>query len=83
MLAEKINTLRAHPSLFPLRMALTLAERDVPPSPCLDANEQLALKLIEKMKTENKRQLPELVLRDIPSLYGYRASHAEIVSAHV
>jgi len=72
----------AHPSLLPLRMALILAESDVPPSPQPDANEQLALKLIQKIKTEQRKQLPVLIAGDIPSLYGYELSHAEIASVH-
>ena len=84
MLTEKKNTLHAtHPSLLPLRMALIAAERESPPSPLPDANEQLALKLIETMKAEHKQQLPILIFGDVPSLYGYRTSHQEIVSARV
>ena len=83
MLIEKKNTLHTtHPSLLPLRMALIAAEWDVPPSPLPDVNEQLALKLIETMRTEHKKQLPVLFLGDIPSLYGYGTSRREMVSAH-
>ena len=82
MLTEKKNALHVtYPSLLPLRMVLTLAESDAPPSPRLDANEQLALKLIEKMRTKQKKQSPILIFGDIPSPYGYKASHAEMVSA--
>jgi len=83
MLTEKKFPLHAtHPSLLPLRMALTLAESDVPPRPQPDANEQLALRLIQKMKTEYKKQLPISIVGDVPSPYGYEVSHAGIASVH-
>ncbi len=85
MLTEKKNTLHAHPSLLPLRMALILAERESPARPPRmqsDVNEQLALQLIEKMKTEYKRSHPFLNWRDIPSQHGYRESVHEMAIAH-
>ena len=83
MLTEKKNMLHTtHPSLLPLRMALIAAERDASPSPRPDANEQLALKLIETMRNEHRKQLPILFLGDVPGLYGYRTGHKEMASVH-
>jgi len=45
-------------TLLPLKMVLTKAGRDLPPRVVKkDVNEELALKLIEKMKKEYKRPL--------------------------
>jgi len=84
MLIEKKNTLHVtHPSLLPLRMTLILAERDVPPSPPLpDVNEQLALKLIEKVQTHYKRPHPFLTWSDIPSQHGFRESLQQMAATH-
>jgi len=46
----------AHPSLFPLRMALIVAESGSPARPPrTDANEQKALQLIQKMRMEHEK----------------------------
>jgi hypothetical protein len=83
MLTEKKNTLHSHPSLLPLRMALTAAASESPALPFrVDVNEQLALQLIAKMKAEYKRSHPLLNWRDIPSQHGYRESVHEMVTAH-
>jgi len=55
MLDTRKNTHHAsrHPSLLPLRMALIAAESGAPArSPQVDPNEQKALQLIQKMKTD-------------------------------
>lgn len=56
MLAEKTGTLRTHPSLLPLRTALTLAERESPSRPRrVNADEMLARQLIARMQARYKR----------------------------
>lgn len=46
----------AHPSLLPLRMALIAAESGSPARPPrTDVNEQRALQLIQKMRTEHQK----------------------------
>ena len=55
MLDINKKTFRTHPSLLPLREALTAAESEVPSQP--DVNEQLAQTLIKKMKTEYQNPL--------------------------
>ena len=57
-----------HPSLLPLRMALTVAASAAPASPPhMDANEQRALQLIQKVKASYKKQPFVLDFQDIPS----------------
>jgi len=78
MLDEMRNTLRSRtPSLLPLRTALRAAERESPARPPrtpVDANERLALQLIERMKAEYKRRhfMARIVCRGemIPSYAG-------------
>ena len=87
MLDEKKSTLHAarHPSLLPLRTVLIAAERESPASPPriqADANEKLAMLLIEKMKAKYKRPLPFLNWSDIPSRHGYRESLHEMAITH-
>jgi len=50
---QKVRTYRSEtPSLLPLRIVLTSARKDLPPRVSKrDTNEELALKLIEKMRT--------------------------------
>jgi len=57
MTRQKIHPYRYEtPSLFPLKLVLAHARRDLPPHVSKkDVNEELALKLIEKMKTEYKK----------------------------
>jgi hypothetical protein len=54
---QKVRTYRSEtPSLLPLRIVLTGARKDLPPRVSKrDTNEELALKLIEKMRTEYKK----------------------------
>ena len=59
MTKQKIHAYRfGTPSLFSLKMVLTNARRDSPAHLSKkDVNEELALKLIEKLKTEYKKPL--------------------------
>ena len=59
MTKQKIHAYRSEtPSLSPLKMVLTNARKDLPPRVSKkDMNEELALKLIEKMKTKYKKPL--------------------------
>jgi hypothetical protein len=83
MLDVNKKTLRPYPSLLPLRMALTLAERESPACPPrMDANERLAMQLIEKVKAEYKKPLPLLNWTDIPSQQGYRESLHPMAVTH-
>jgi hypothetical protein len=71
MLDEKKNTLRAHPSLLPLRMALSAAAGESPACPLrMDVNEQRAMQLIAKVKAEYKKQQFVMNWNDIPSPHG-------------
>ena len=83
MLDEKKTALHAsrHPSLLPLRMALSLAESGSPSRPLrLDVNEQLALQLIEKVKAGYKKQQFVLRWEDVPSPSGFHVSQQEMVN---
>ena len=85
MLDEKKSTLQAHPSLLPLRTVLIAAERESPARPPrtqADANEKLAMLLIEKMKAEYKKPLPVFNWSDIPSQHGYRENLHEMAITH-
>jgi len=67
MMNEKNRTLHAsrHPSLLPLRMALTAAERESPSRPLkVTSDEHRALELIERMKTGYNKPLPFMSWRD-------------------
>jgi hypothetical protein len=59
MLDMKKNTIHAlrHPSLLPLRVALTTAERESPSHPQMSptVDEQLASKFIEKVRKVHRR----------------------------
>lgn len=86
MLDEKKNALHAHPSLLPLRMTLSAAASGSPARPPrtqIDANEQRALQLIEKVKAAYKKPLLFLNWSDIPGRHGYRASLHEMAVRHV
>ena len=53
---DKAQYGHSHPSLLPLRMALIAAESASPACPPrTDANEQKALQLIQKMRTEHEK----------------------------
>jgi len=65
---------RAETSLLPLKTILTEARRDLPPRVWqMDTNEELALELIEKMKTEHKKSTP----------YKFNNKFREMVRANV
>jgi hypothetical protein len=82
MLDANHKTLHPHPSLLPLRMALIAAESEVPSRPShSDVNEQLAVQLIEKMKTAYKKPLTVLSWQDIPSPHGYSERVQEMAIA--
>ena len=71
MLDVKKNTLHAlrHPSLLPLRVALTAAERESPARPrCLDANERRALQLIARMQAEHKKVFPFVDMKEMAGI---------------
>jgi hypothetical protein len=83
MLDVKKNTLHSHPSLLPLRMALTVAASAAPASPPhIDANEQCALQLIQKVKAGYKKPSPLFNWNDIPSQHGCRESLHAMATAH-
>ena len=64
MLDEK-KTIRSYPSLLPLRMALSAAERESPSRPPqTTCDEHRALELIERMKTEYDKPLPFVCWKD-------------------
>lgn len=64
MLDEK-KTVRSHPSLLPLRMALIAAERESPSRPLQKTrDEHRALELIGRMKTEYNKPLPFACWKD-------------------
>jgi hypothetical protein len=71
-----------HPSLFPLRMALVAAEGGVPPRPPrVDSNEQMALQLIQKMKTEYRKPLPFTSWKDNSKPNSFRL--LEVIGTNV
>ena len=85
MLTGKSNTHHAwqHPSLLPLRRALSLAESATPSRPRrLDANEQRALQLIARMQAGYKKSQPFLNLQDVPGPSAHRQSIHEMADAH-
>ena len=84
MLDVKKTTFHSHPSLLPLRMALTVAASEAPASPPhIDANEQRALQLIQKVKAGYKKPGSLFNWNDIPSQHGSRESVREMaVVAH-
>ena len=83
MLDVKKNTLHAHPSLLPLRMALTVAASEAPASPPhIDANEQRALQLIQKVKAGYKKPGTLFNWNDIPSQHGCRESLRAMAVTH-
>jgi hypothetical protein len=73
---------RTHPSLLPLREALTSAETETPSRPQrMDPNEQRALELIARMKTEYKKPLPFTSWKDDPVLNSFNLQ--EVIGSHV
>ena len=85
MLTENKKTLHAHPSLLTLRTALIAAANESPATPPrtqVDANEQRAILLIEKVKAEYKRPRLFLNWNDIPNQHGFRENIQEMAGAH-
>ncbi len=65
---------RYETSLLPLKTVLAEARKDLPPRVWqMDMNEELALKLIEKMKTDYKKSTP----------YEFNNKFREMVRANV
>jgi len=75
MFDEKKTTLRTHPSLFPLRVALTLALSESPA-------EQRAMQLIARMQEEHKKASPFLNKQNIPASYVFHKLLQEMVPSH-
>ena len=87
MLDEKKSTLPAarHPSLLPLRMVLIAAERESPANPPrtqVDANERLALQLIERVQAGYNKPLPFLNWKDIPCQSGLHENIKQMAGVH-
>lgn len=81
------HTLRTHPSLLPLRMALTIAEKEAPARPVIQitADEKRARMLIEKMKAEfDKRTSFENFVRQTPATkdFVFQLQAWEVVEAN-
>jgi len=79
MLDENKKTFHvsSHPSLLPLRRALIAAESGSPARPPrMDVNEQLALQLIARMKTEYTKPLPFESWKEGSRMYVFRLQEA-------
>ena len=73
MFDMKKHSVQSHPSLLPLRMALTAAERESPSTPHrVDANERRALQLIARMQAKHKKVFPFLNAQDVPASHTHR-----------
>jgi hypothetical protein len=88
MFDEKKTTLQlsspqgTHPSLLPLRVALTFAESETPARPRrVDANEQRALQLIARMQAKHKRVSP-FVNMDVPASYVFHKVLQDMAVSH-
>lgn len=72
-----------HPSLLPLRKALSVAENATPSRPrWLDANEQRALQLIARMQAHYKKAMPFVDLRDVSGSSTHHQQVHEMVGTH-
>ena len=81
MLDINHKTHQAHPSLLPLRAALIAAERESPSRPQqVDPNEQRALELIARMRTEYRKPLPFSNWKDDSGLHSFRLQ--EVIGSH-
>lgn len=78
MLDKKIPhtpSVKLRAGLFPLRVALTAAERESPARPHrVDPNERLALQLIARMQAGYKKELPFVAWHEEPR--GMAGGHA-------
>ena len=82
MLTMDKQTLRTHPSLLPLRMALIAAESETPACPPrVDRNEKLAMLLIERMQNEFKRSFSFAASNDIVPFDTIRLREAILSNA--
>lgn len=82
MFDQRKNTLQSHPSLLPLRVALTLAESETPARPRrVDMNEQRALQLIARMQAKHKRVSP-FVNMDVPASYVFHKVLQDMAAVH-
>ncbi len=73
---------RTHPSLLPLREALTSAGTETPSCPQrVDPNEQRALELIARMKTEYRKPLPFTSWKDDSVFNSFRLQ--EVIGSNV
>jgi len=83
MFDEKKSTLRSHPSLLQLRVALTLAQSESPAlPPHADANEQRAMQLIARMQAEHKKVSPFLKVQAVPAAYIFHKLLQDVVPSH-
>jgi hypothetical protein len=72
----------AHPSLLPLRVALTLAESETPARPRhADVNERRAMQLIARMQAKHKRISP-FVNMDVPASYVFHKILQDVAVSH-
>lgn len=83
MFDEKKTTFHAHPSLLPLRIALTFAESESPArAPRVDANERRALQLIARMQAGHKKVSPFLKVQDVPASYIFHKILQDVAVSH-
>jgi len=80
---HRISSLQgAHPSLLGLRATLIAAKRESPSRPQkVDPNEQRALELIARMRTEYRKPLPFSSWKDDSILHSFRLQ--EVIGNHV
>ncbi|MDX1378581.1 MAG: hypothetical protein R3307_07015 [Anaerolineales bacterium] len=77
-----VGSLRSHPSLLPLRAALIASKSEAPPRPlCTDPDEQQALQLISRMKTDYRKPLPFTSWKDDETLNSFRFQ--EVIRSNV
>ena len=82
MLDTNHKTHQTHPSLLPLRAALIAAKSESPSRPQqVDPNEQRALELIARMKTEYRKPLPFTSWKDDSGFCSFRLQ--EVIGSHV
>ena len=85
MLNRKTHTSHAsqHPSLLPLRRALSVAESATPSRPhWLDVNEQRAMQLIARMQARYKKSLPFVDVQEVSEASTYRQQLHEMAGTH-
>lgn len=71
-----------HPSLLPLRTVLVAAKKESPSRPQqVDPDEQCALELIARMKTEYRKPLPFTNWKDNSMLHLFRLQ--EVIGSNV